>query len=237
MLSLVFVGRSCRAQVFPVEISNSPTWFDPSTLKLQCQQFLAQDLPSFRCSCYASGRRRFIDFCTQLGKLSQSGFPCLADKWISSLTWPNLCDRLNKSLLVLVAASALHNPSKPAASDVTCKSEATNMSGKSQKLTPCHTGRNSRHLWSSKWDSAQKQQRRSIIWQRKVQSGHTTFGAYWRRPMSDSNCFRMHLLWWHQKLIHKCHVVQIWFSWNSIMLFLQWRTRDKRTFPLFLQKG
>ena len=75
--------------------------------------------------------------------------------------------------------------------------------GKSQKLTPCQAERNSCHQRRSRWNSVfsliewsrlRKQQRRSIMCLKKVRPGQTTFAAWCRWPMRDSNCRLVHHL-------------------------------------------
>ena len=53
----------------------------PSSLELQCHHFLAKGLASSTHSAYLSGQKNFYDFCSQLGKLHQSGSPCPTDEW------------------------------------------------------------------------------------------------------------------------------------------------------------
>ena len=54
---------------------------DPSSPELQCQNFLVQGLGSSTHSTYLSGQKKFYDFCTQFGKIHQSGSPWLTDDW------------------------------------------------------------------------------------------------------------------------------------------------------------
>ena len=54
---------------------------DPSSLELQCQNFLVQGLASSTRSSYLSGQKKFYDFCSQLGKVHPSGSPCPTDEW------------------------------------------------------------------------------------------------------------------------------------------------------------
>jgi len=42
---------------------------------------LAQGLASSTRSAYLSGQKKFYDFCSQLGKIHQSGSPCPTDEW------------------------------------------------------------------------------------------------------------------------------------------------------------
>ena len=54
---------------------------DPSSLEDQCREFLIKGLASSTRNSYASGQRKFYDFCHQLGKIHSSGSPCPADEW------------------------------------------------------------------------------------------------------------------------------------------------------------
>lgn len=62
---------------------------DLSTLDLQCQQFLVDGLASTTHSSYASGQRRFVEFCMQLRKvvtyLAQSGWPSTIKVYLSAI--------------------------------------------------------------------------------------------------------------------------------------------------------
>lgn len=40
-----------------------------------------EGLASSNRNCYASGQKRFAEFCTQLGKLGPHGSPCPLDEW------------------------------------------------------------------------------------------------------------------------------------------------------------
>ena len=80
--------------------------------------------------------------------------------------------------------------------------------GKSQKLTPFHADRNCSHHWRSRWNSRfrrigwslrQKQRSRSIMRRMKALPGQTTFAAWWRWPMRDSNWVLAHQRWDAQK--------------------------------------
>ena len=52
-----------------------------SSLEQRCLHFLAQGLAPSTRKAYASGQRKFIEFCRQAGKLHSNGSPCPADKW------------------------------------------------------------------------------------------------------------------------------------------------------------
>ena len=55
--------------------------FDVSTLEAQCNHFLVQGLASSTRNSYASGQRKFLEFCRQLGKIHPSGSPCPVEEW------------------------------------------------------------------------------------------------------------------------------------------------------------
>ena len=65
--------------------------------------------PSTR-SCYRSGQKEFFEFCTQLGKLHQSGSPCPADEWTLCLFATFLASSVQHSTIkvYLSAVRALH---------------------------------------------------------------------------------------------------------------------------------
>ena len=64
----------------------SPGQLNTSVLEERCRHFLVRGLaPSTRKS-YASGQRKFYDFCLQAGKLHSNGSPCPAE-W----TWSGRC--------------------------------------------------------------------------------------------------------------------------------------------------
>ena len=50
-------------------------------LENQCQSFLAQGLAATTRKSYASGQRKFVNFCAQMGKLNPNGSPCPTDEW------------------------------------------------------------------------------------------------------------------------------------------------------------
>ena len=54
---------------------------DCSILEQQCPQFLVHGLAASTRKSYTAGQKKFINFCTQLGKLHSSGSPCPVDKW------------------------------------------------------------------------------------------------------------------------------------------------------------
>ena len=55
--------------------------FDVYTLEAQCNHLLVQRLASSTRNSYASGQRKFLEFCLQLGRFHPSGSPCRVDEW------------------------------------------------------------------------------------------------------------------------------------------------------------
>ena len=115
MLFPAFIGRN--SGVWPPR--HSPTQFqslislgalDPSSLEAQCQGFLAQGLALSKHSSYRSGQRKFSEFCSQLGKLHQSGSPCPADEWTLCLFATFLASSVQHSTIevYLSAVRAMH---------------------------------------------------------------------------------------------------------------------------------
>ena len=66
-------------------------------------------MPTTRSS-YASGQRRFMDFCTQLGKVGPYGSPCPADEWTLCLFVTHLAQSVCHATIkvYLSAVRALH---------------------------------------------------------------------------------------------------------------------------------
>ena len=54
---------------------------DTSALEAQCHNFLVLSLAASTSNSYASGQKKFYEFCTQLGKVLPSGSRCPADEW------------------------------------------------------------------------------------------------------------------------------------------------------------
>ena len=83
---------------------------DPSSLELQCHHFLAQGLASSTRSTYLSGQKKFYDFCSQLGKIHQSGSPCPTDEWTLCLFATFLANTVQHSTIkvYLSAVRSLH---------------------------------------------------------------------------------------------------------------------------------
>ena len=52
-----------------------------SSLEQRCLHFLAQGLAPSTRKAYASGQRKFVEFCRQAAKLHRNGSPCPADEW------------------------------------------------------------------------------------------------------------------------------------------------------------
>ena len=80
---------------------------DHSSLEAQCHSFLVQGLALSTCSSYRSGQRKFYEFCSQLGKLHQSGSPCPADEWTLCLFATFLSSSVQHST-IKVYLSAVH---------------------------------------------------------------------------------------------------------------------------------
>ena len=83
---------------------------DPSSLELQCHHFLAQGLASSTRSTYLSGQKKFYDFCSQVGKIHQSGSPCPTDEWTLCLFATFLANTVQHSTIkvYLSAVRSLH---------------------------------------------------------------------------------------------------------------------------------
>ena len=83
---------------------------DPSSLEAQCHSFLVQGLAPSTHSSYRSGQKKFFEFCTQLGKIYQSGSPCPADEWTLCLFATFLASSVQHSTIkvYLSAVRALH---------------------------------------------------------------------------------------------------------------------------------
>lgn len=83
---------------------------DPAALQAECQQFLVEGLASSTRSTYASGQRRFLDFCRQLGRLGPDGSPCPVDEWTLCLFVTHLAQSVQHATIkvYLSAVRALH---------------------------------------------------------------------------------------------------------------------------------
>lgn len=74
---------------------------DVSSLESKCMHFFQEGLaPSTRRS-YASGQKRFIEFCQQLGKLQPSGSPCPVDEWTLCLFVSHLAGSIQYSSITV----------------------------------------------------------------------------------------------------------------------------------------
>ena len=68
-----------------------------SSLEQPCLHFLAQGLAPSTRKAYASGQRKFMEFCRQAGKLHSNGSPCPADEWTLCLFVSFLADSIQHS--------------------------------------------------------------------------------------------------------------------------------------------
>lgn len=84
--------------------------FDISTLEARCHTLLVHGLASSTRNSYASGQKKFYDFCTQLGKIHPSGSPCPADEWTLCLFATFLANTVQYSTIkvYLSAVRSLH---------------------------------------------------------------------------------------------------------------------------------
>ena len=83
---------------------------DPSSLEAQCHSFLVQGLAPSTRSSYRSGQKKFLEFCTQLGKIHLSGSPCPTDEWTLCLFATFLASSVQHATIkvYLSAVRALH---------------------------------------------------------------------------------------------------------------------------------
>ena len=83
---------------------------DLSSLEVQCQSLLVQGLASSTPSSYASGQKKFFDFCVQLGKVHPSGSPCPTDEWTLCLFATFLANAVQHSTIkvYLSAVRSMH---------------------------------------------------------------------------------------------------------------------------------
>ena len=81
-----------------------------SSLEQRCLHFLAQGLAPSTRKAYASGQRKFVEFCRQAGKLHSNGSPCPADEWTLCLFVSFLADSIQHSSIKvsLSAVRSLH---------------------------------------------------------------------------------------------------------------------------------
>ena len=97
-----------RGSVHSLSYSSTPTGqVDTSLLEDQCHYFLAQGLaPSTRKS-YASGQRKFYDFCLQAEKLHHNGSPCPVEEWTLCLFVSFLADSIQHASVYQAYLSAV----------------------------------------------------------------------------------------------------------------------------------
>ena len=83
---------------------------DTSLLEERCRFFLVQGLAQSTQKSYASGQRRFYNFCLQAGKLHPTGSPCPTDEWTLCLFVSFLADSIQHSSIkvYLSAVRSLH---------------------------------------------------------------------------------------------------------------------------------
>ena len=81
-----------------------------SSLERQCLHFLVQGLAPSTRKAYASGQRKFVEFCRQAGKLHSNGSPCPADEWTLCLFVSFLADLIQHSSIKVYfsAVRSLH---------------------------------------------------------------------------------------------------------------------------------
>ena len=84
--------------------------FDVYTLEAQCNHLLVQGLASSTRNSYASGQRKFLEFCRQLGRIHPSGSPCPVDEWMLCLFVTFLANTVQYSTIkvYLSAVCSLH---------------------------------------------------------------------------------------------------------------------------------
>ncbi|XP_068743127.1 uncharacterized protein [Montipora capricornis] len=93
-----------------VHSTSSPGRIDWLSLERQCQFLLAHGLADSTRRSYASGQRKFVNFCAHLGKLHPSGSPCPTDEWTLCLFATFLAGSVQHSSIkvYLSAVRALH---------------------------------------------------------------------------------------------------------------------------------
>ncbi|CAH3120930.1 unnamed protein product [Porites lobata] len=72
--------------------SASAGQLNTSALEQRCLHFLAQSLAPSTQKAHASGQRKFVEFCSQAGKLHPNDSPCPADEWTLCLFVSFLAD-------------------------------------------------------------------------------------------------------------------------------------------------
>ena len=90
--------------------SASTGHLDTSLLEECCRFFLVQGLAQSTQASYASGQRRFHDFCLQAGKLHSTSSPCPTNEWTLSLFVSFLTDSIQHTSIkvYLSAVRSLH---------------------------------------------------------------------------------------------------------------------------------
>ena len=83
---------------------------DTSLLEDRCRHFLVHGLASSTRKSYASGQKKFYEFCIQAGKLHPTGSPCPADEWTLCLFVSFLTSSIQHSSIkvYLSAVRSLH---------------------------------------------------------------------------------------------------------------------------------
>ena len=113
-LSLSLAGistPSSRSSFFSMPNPSAPSGqLDTSLLEERCRFFLVQGLAESTQKSYASGQRRFYNFCLQAGKLHPTGSPCPTDEWTLCLFVAFLADSIQHSSIkvYLSAVRSLH---------------------------------------------------------------------------------------------------------------------------------
>ena len=81
-----------------------------ASLELRCRELLLNGLAPSTRRAYASGQKKFINFCSQLGRVHPNGSVCPADEWTLCLFATFLSDFIQPSSIkvYLAAVRALH---------------------------------------------------------------------------------------------------------------------------------
>ena len=99
------------ASFVPLSDSSAPAGqLNTSSLEQQWLHFLIQGVAPSTRKAYASGQRKFVEFCRQAGKLHPNGSPCPADEWTSRLFVSFLADSIQHSSIKVYfsAVRSLH---------------------------------------------------------------------------------------------------------------------------------
>ena len=70
-----------EAHSSPSDSSAPAEQLDTFSLEQWCLHFLTQGLAASTRKAYAPGQRKFVEFCSQAGKLYPNGSPCPAEEW------------------------------------------------------------------------------------------------------------------------------------------------------------